>query len=237
MRIDFPLFCRCVTNSEELTYQSIWQNPPTFILFPLFTKTRFGHTWTVVFSACHTTLRHWTLLFSFFTSFGRIWTWSVVFSTCHTTLKHQTLLFSFFTKTHFGRTWTWSVVFSACHTTLKHRTLLFSFFTKTRFGHTCFSYIPKPLKGMNVLSLHLAPYCYVSLPYIISRVLTITYTTKKFKPHARTHHVVIVVIIVIIAMLTLRYSIMSHACIHVITTKLLDIECHKCDSTKFKVYS
>ena len=39
----------------------------------------------------------------------------------------------------------------------------------------------------------------------------LNYTTKEFKPHARTHHVIIIVIIVTIAMLTLCYTIMSHA--------------------------
>ena len=38
-----------------------------------------------------------------------------------------------------------------------------------------------------------------------------SFDTKEFKPHTRTHHIVIIVIIGIIAMLTLCYSIMSSA--------------------------
>ena len=38
-----------------------------------------------------------------------------------------------------------------------------------------------------------------------------SFDTKEFKPHTHMHYVVIIVIIAIIAMLTLCYSIMSHA--------------------------
>ena len=48
-------------------------------------------------------------------------------------------------------------------------------------------------------------------PSHISWVLALKWSTKVFRPHARTHHVVIVVIIIIIAMLTLCYSTTSHA--------------------------
>jgi hypothetical protein len=36
-------------------------------------------------------------------------------------------------------------------------------------------------------------------------------TSKEFKPHAPTHHIVIILVIVIIGMLTLCHPIMSHA--------------------------
>ena len=47
----------------------------------------------------------------------------------------------------------------------------------------------------------------------ISWVLTLKKTTKEFKAHTHMHHVVIIItiIIFIIVMLTLCYSIMSHA--------------------------
>ena len=50
----------------------------------------------------------------------------------------------------------------------------------------------------------------VTFPSHMPWVLTIQYSTKEFKPHTRTHHVVIIVLVVIIAMLTLCYSITSH---------------------------
>ena len=54
-----------------------------------------------------------------------------------------------------------------------------------------------------MLNLNLPPYCHIPLSYIMSFISTLF--TKKFKPHACTHHVDI------IAMLTLCYSIMSYA--------------------------
>jgi hypothetical protein len=60
-----------------------------------------------------------------------------------------------------------------------------------------------------VLNLNLPSRC--QIPSHISWGLTLKVSTKGFKPHTRTHHVVIIVIIVIITMLTLCYSIMSHA--------------------------
>ena len=63
----------------------------------------------------------------------------------------------------------------------------------------------------------------------ISQILTRTSSTKKFEPHAHTYHIIIVVIN---ALLTLYYSIMSHATlnspssrIRVNTRNLLNITC------------
>ena len=88
------------------------------------------------------------------------------------------------------------------------------------------TYIPKPL-GMDVLCLHLPLCCHISLPHITC--FDIKIIPKKFKPHVRTHHILI---IVLIAMLTLSYSIMSHAYnnsllshIHVNSTNLINITC------------
>ena len=52
------------------------------------------------------------------------------------------------------------------------------------------------------------PALVVTFPSCISQVLTLRYSTKKFKPHAYTHHTVT---LVIIAMSTLCHSIVSHA--------------------------
>ena len=52
---------------------------------------------------------------------------------------------------------------------------------------------------------------FVTFPSHILWVLTLHNLPETFKPFARTHNVVIIVIIVVIAMLTLCYSIMSHA--------------------------
>ena len=41
-------------------------------------------------------------------------------------------------------------------------------------------------------------------------------TTKEFKAHVHTHRIVIIVIIVVVTMLTLYYSIMSHATLFIV---------------------
>ena len=51
----------------------------------------------------------------------------------------------------------------------------------------------------------------VTFPSHTSQISTLKQSTKEFKPHARTHHIVIIVNIIIMAMLTLWYSLMSHA--------------------------
>ena len=106
---------------------------------------------------------------------------------------------------------------------------LWFFFTLFSSSHSS-SYILK-LWGMDVLNLNLTPYCHVSSH--ISHVLIFKRTTKEFRPHAQTHHIVIIVIVVIIAMPTLCHSIMSHAtliifdhaCMLTLQTYLGSVQC------------
>ena len=68
--------------------------------------------------------------------------------------------------------------------------------------------------------------CHISLPYIMG--FNVKLIHKKFKPHARTYHVVTVVVF---AVLTLCYSIISHtnnfllSCAHVNTSNLYNTIC------------
>ena len=74
------------------------------------------------------------------------------------------------------------------------------------------SIMPLPLLYLETLGngraqLKIASCCHISFLYITHFDIR-NNPQKKFKPHTRTHHVVV---IVILAMLTLCYSIMSHA--------------------------
>jgi hypothetical protein len=77
---------------------------------------------------------------------------------------------------------------------------------------------------MDVLSSNLTPCYHDSFPYITG--FDIEISCQDFKPHARMHHVVIIVIIV---MLTICYSMMSHAIpILVCHTFMLTLQKNSC---------
>ena len=72
----------------------------------------------------------------------------------------------------------------------------------------------------------------VTFPSHTSRTSTLKQSTKEFKPHARTHHIIVIVNIVIIATMSLCHSLMSHATlilylsrIHANTVHFLNVMC------------
>ena len=72
----------------------------------------------------------------------------------------------------------------------------------------------------------------VTFPSHTSRTSTLKQSTKEFKPHARTHHIIVIVNIVIIATMSLCHSLMSRATlilylsrIHSNTVNLLNVMC------------